>query len=398
MSSRSVDFQGHCGVRAANLRKNSSNVSRRVIARYWIASNDFLTSPKTSKAMNLTTKALILLMSTFGGSSVEAQTVYAIIACPTIQSGGSNDNETNHAGALSAKLISQTLSPLGDDVKLIDLTGIDYSGERVLNAISSCPAGPSDTIFVYVMGHGSYDPSNRWTIVVDNNMRSGRRLVRGDLTRALRSRDVRLGVLVTESCAGISNDPEVISAIRRIMTPRVVTAYGDQPESPEEVMRRLFLKERGTVDLAASEVTQFALFNADGPFFLRSLCATLNSNTGNGSWEEVFSHTKQMLSDATKGQQKPVAISLPANTGANRASLGISAKAIDAQVILTKILPNTPASRIGLEVNDIIERINHAPISTTGELLEAVKRSPETAELVINRDGNRLTFFVRLSR
>jgi hypothetical protein len=204
--------------------------------------------------------------------------------------------------------------------------------------------------------------------------------------------------LVTESCAGISNDPEVISAIRRIMTPRVVTAYGDEPESPEEVMRRLFLKERGTVDLAASEVTQFAMFNADGPFFLRSLCAALQSSARNGSWEEVFSHTKQMLSDATRGQQKPVAISLPANTGSNRASLGISAKAIDAQVILTKILPNTPASRIGLEVNDVIERINHAPIRTTGELLEAVKRSPETAELVINRDGNRLTFFVRLSR
>lgn len=315
--------------------------------------------------MNLTTKALILLMSTFGGSTVEAQTVYAIIACPTVQTGGPDDAETNRAGAISTKLVSKMLEPLRNDMRTIELSGRDYSGSKVLDAISNCPAGPQDTIFVYLMGHGSFDPNNRWTIVVDNDLRSGRRLVRGDVTRALRTRNLRLGILITESCAGVSNDSKTKDAVRRIMTPRTVTAYGDEPESQTQMMRRLFLQESGTVDLAASEVTQYAQFNADGPFFLRGIFATLQSNVGNSSWEQVFSNTQHMLNDATKGSQKPVAISLPANTGSNRVALGISAKAIDGQVFLTKILPGTPASRIGLELDDVIERINQSPIRTT---------------------------------
>jgi hypothetical protein len=346
----------------------------------------------------LTTNALLLMLTSFGGSRVEAQTVYAIIACPTVQTGGSDDAETNRAGAISTKLVSNMLEPLGNDVRTIDLSGRDYSGSKVLDAISNCPAGPQDTIFVYLMGHGSFDPKNRWTIVVDNDLRSGRRLVRGDVTRALRTRNVRLGILLTESCAGVSDDPEIKDSVRRIMTPRTVTAYGDEPESQTQMMRRLFLQESGTVDLAASEVTQYAQFNADGPFFLRGIFATLQSNAGNGSWEQVFSNTQQMLSDATKGSQKPVAISLPANTGSNRVTLGISAKASDGQVFLTKILPGTPASRIGLEIDDVIERINQSPVRTTGELLDAIKRSPDTAVLTVNRGGNKLTFRVRLSR
>lgn len=346
----------------------------------------------------LAANALLLLLTSFGDSRAEAQAVYAIIACPTVQTGGSDDTGTNRAGAISTKLVSKILEPLGNDVRTIDLSGRDYSSSKVLDAISNCPAGPQDTIFVYLVGHGSFDPKNRWTIIVDNDFRNGRRLVRGDVTRALRTRNVRLGILITESCAGVSDDPAIKDTVRRIMTPRTVTAYGDEPESQTQMMRRLFLQESGTVDLAASEVTQYAGFNADGPYFLRSIYTTLQSNAGNGSWEQVFANTKQLLSDVTKGAQKPVAISLPANTGSNRAALGISAKAIDGQVFLTKILPGTPASRIGLEIDDVIERINQSPIRTTGELLDAIKRSPDTAELTVNRGGNKLTFRVRLSR
>lgn len=349
-----------------------------------------------SKSIVFTT--LLFFSSSFFGSRVEAQTAYVIIACPTKQAGGGTDAETNRAGKLSKNMILQLLKPLGSKVKAIDLTGDSYSGPKVLEAIAQCPAGRKDTIFVYVMGHGSYDPKNRWSIVVDNDLRSGRRLVRGDITRTLRSRNVRLGILLTESCAGISNDPSTVEQVRRIMTPRVRAAYGDEPESQSQVLHRLFFKNSGTVDLAASEVTQYANFNSEGPFFLRSVCAALNSNSGNASWSDVFSNSLRMVNAVSKGKQKPVAISLPSNTGTNRASLGVSAKGYDRKIYVTKVLPNSPASRIGLQANDVIKQINANPIRTTGELLDTIKRSPAVAELTINRGGTEMLFRVRLSR
>lgn len=331
-------------------------------------------------------------------ANAAAQTVHAIIACPTIQRGG-NDVATNRCGRKAKEIVRQMLSPLGSRVRTIDLSGNRYSSANVLASIRNCNAGPNDTIFVYVLGHGHFNPTNRWSIGVGNNYHNNTPLIRGDATRELRKRNVRLGILITESCAVIAeNDPATVAAVNRILNRQVAMTRSDPVSTPEESLRNLFLRKRGTVDIAASSVRQGAAFDHNGPYLLRSIRSTLASQQVCHSWDQLFKRVRSQVRSMVEKPQDPIAISLPSIAGTNKVSLGVSAKASNGRVFVSSVLQGTPAMRSGLQVNDVVESINQQSIRTTTQFLDAVNRSPTTLQMVVNRRGSRIHFNIRLSR
>lgn len=66
-------------------------------------------------------------------------------------------------------------------------------------ALQSCPAGSDDTIVVYWSGHGAFKDNEHY--LVTNN---GTEIKRSEILDALKTKNVRLSVLLSDACA---NEP-----------------------------------------------------------------------------------------------------------------------------------------------------------------------------------------------
>jgi len=69
--------------------------------------------------------------------------------------------------------------------------------KNLVDAVNSCPAGADDSIVVYWSGHGGYDNDEHLLLTSDKKGK----LRRADLLDALKAKNVRLVVLLTDACA-----------------------------------------------------------------------------------------------------------------------------------------------------------------------------------------------------
>lgn len=87
-------------------------------------------------------------------------------------------------------------SGFGTAVFRTEDSGIDVL-KNLMDAVKSCPAGTDDTIVVYWSGHGGYDNDEHLLSTSDKK----NTLKRADLLTAMKAKNVRLLVLLTDTCA-----------------------------------------------------------------------------------------------------------------------------------------------------------------------------------------------------
>ncbi|MGI8501780.1 MAG: PDZ domain-containing protein, partial [Hassallia sp.] len=71
--------------------------------------------------------------------------------------------------------------------------------------------------------------------------------------------------------------------------------------------------------------------------------------------------------------------------------------AADRGIIIVRVIPNSPAGRIGLRAGDVIQQINNQPVNTTEEIQQILEKNGLNKNLQIQvlRNGQNLQFTVQ---
>ncbi|MDD3587998.1 MAG: caspase family protein [Thermoguttaceae bacterium] len=183
--------------------------------------------------------------------------------------------------------------------------------DDILEAIEHCPAGSNDTIFFYWCGHGAFDEGGHFLWMPKN--RGQRAMRRSEILNALKRKNPRLVVFITESCHVIQPFPGQASAPSAPSAPPCT-------EVPP-LFQTLFFEYAGVVDVNSSSPGQSsgANENGGGPFTycLSSMFQNMSDQTW--SWKEVFNSIDSIISEKCSGSdssiQKVYIWSLPEGTG-----------------------------------------------------------------------------------
>jgi|GEM_PF-3460804 hypothetical protein len=138
--------------------------------------------------------------------------------------------------------------------------------------------------------------------------------------------DIRLGVLIGESCGSIApkNREQVENIVGRDI-PQTATG-GHRGDSDSRLVCNLLLGQRGFVDFTSARAGEGASgSHIDGPDF--TFCfhqAIVQRSAENLDWDQVFDITKAKLICKSNGKQVPVAMATPSIVSRNKALLEIS--------------------------------------------------------------------------
>ena len=319
----------------------------------------------------------VLLLSLVSWSSpLRAQVIHAILCVPTSYAAGSEDKnlKTSLAGTRAKNVVQQMFADVPrEQLHLQILDEENYRSDLLIDAIRQIRPRANDVIFVYCVGHGGFDPNNRYGIVV-NNSDERISMRRSDISKEIRRFDVRLGILFTESCAAYH--PSHAPDVRRIVgAPRVAQSSAPVRKAMPPVIDALFMKERGFVDIAAAKVGTTASFSLEaGPHFTASFADVVENNkNGRLNWDQVF-HLAVARLKAYDTRQIPIVFATPSIVKRNKATMDMSVRAIDGTVRVCEVDDNGNAQTAGFQLDDVIVAIEDDRIATTGQYLLAMDR------------------------
>ncbi|TVP96817.1 MAG: PDZ domain-containing protein [Planctomycetaceae bacterium] len=329
------------------------------------------------------------------GQPVLAQVVHAVLCVPTeFRAQSAQANASTNAGSQGGlRHIRSILDYLPEDkLRITELIGDDYAAETLLSTIRGLRVSADDTVFVYVIAHGLFDSDQRFMLHV-SNLAYPPSIARERIVKEVRSHDVRLGIIITESCAKFNR--MVKEDIDRIFggTPR--TATSDRRKDAPELVKHLFLRERGHVDFLGATAGQVAgYYSSTGPIFTKALEETVQRRLQQRlSWDAVFLEARQVVWRKTNRAQTPLATATPKHVKRNLAIFDMAVKGSDRKVVIAVVDKGGNIERIGLKPNDVILSINENTITTTGQYLVVVDRLRlgDVVRFQIGRGGTRFS-------
>lgn len=168
-------------------------------------------------------------------------------------------------------------------VNKIVLKGKDATEQKVKSTISSLSISPDDIFMVYFSGHGGMDSKGTFLVT-----REGAFLYRVDLENAVKSKNARLKILITDAC---SNDIEGIAAARSFRTSR-----SSLDGKFDEIYKKLFGEYQGFMSLSASSEGEYAWSddNYGGYFTYYFIKEGLTKSPAN-TWDEIFNSSRQKV-------------------------------------------------------------------------------------------------------
>jgi hypothetical protein len=378
---------------------------------------------------------LILLASLFcQATDADAQRVHLLVAGDTLDQniGKSVDSDLDNIVATFFILLRD------GQLEHARLAGDAVSAENVLKAIQRFRVMPDEAMVFYWAGHGAYDKLGPYL-----QMPRGGSLYRSTLLGAMKRKQARLTVLLTDCCNVYSDATAGM--------PRVAPASPDPRRKTSPLFDELFCKSRGVVDVNAAAQGEVALGTKDGGLFTLSLAYIMpgkklaDEKADESGIEEAFGvfwrdsqkrSSWQAVIQASRGQvqelfaqlnpngliardgrayhkQTVVAWSLPEpprpQPPVDRGSrFGVDAVDNGGQgVRVVRVWPDYPGTQatevggnrlIPLQPGDVILSINGRRIGGTKDYWDAVKGSPLMMQFTIReiRDGQRRNLRVKL--
>ncbi len=298
-----------------------------------------------------------------------------------------------------------------------DITGNRVTRAHVLDRLKNMPVGADDTVFFYYSGHGAVLEN------VDHALTTtGGDILRSEVRSAIRAKNPRLAIIVTDCCANVVRRP-----------PRPSAPAGQAPALPREQVppiRSLLLGHRGIVDILSSAVGESSWCTKEsGGFFTAALVQGLESPfahdfdldlDGFVEWSEFFPYLRsrtmwqyrgfrddQLIATANdrpvvqallkQPNQTPRALALGqrddgvSTRGHDSGNLGITYQVVQlgdrlgAKVIRPPVA-GSPAAAIGLEPGDLIYEIDGLPIR---HFVDVLNHNGKTSLSFVNVRTNR---------
>lgn len=348
--------------------------------------------------------AIFFLLSVSAG----AQTIHLIIAADLrggdyASDSGASWRQGIACDAENIKSVFLAQVPFRN-FRLTEICCEDVTPESILESVKSLEVEPNDTIVFYYSGHAAYDDQRDTGHYFQLMARDGKptALARTDVLRAMSDKKPRLNVLLTDCCNVFADLP-----VREPSVPR----GANRPADFSPLMRRLFLAPTGTVDITSSGIGEMSFVDSSGKN--RGSCFTWplvqllreNENRRDLNWNsflelltesvreafvECFPDGCQLQGMPKQTTQTVHAFELPSDGPGGLPRFGARVLSIrPSGVRLTEIAPNSPAQIAGLQIGDVIVRINGKVIENETDYSASVDRSP--AEMLVEyQDQNKV--------
>ncbi|EMI53516.1 peptidase C14 caspase catalytic subunit p20 [Rhodopirellula sallentina SM41] len=259
------------------------------------------------------------------------------------------------------------------------------SRDSILGAVNSLQVTPrQDSVVFYYSGHGAFDKAKGHFLSLPNHQE----LLRSELQLALINQEPRSALLVTDCCAGGARFQGVPKAVYA-----EVKAAQIAP-----ILDHLLFKRSGFIDITSSKPGELSITRGDGKGslftypFVRYLDRNARQNIG---WQEIISDLEQEVQNDfsrvtkskgidTNGDREPDQFKQTVHPFVLTPRLGLKAEAKSSTLVVTQVIPLSPAFHAGLEVGDHILEINGTALSSESSYSNAVDSSPHQMTLKVH--------------
>jgi hypothetical protein len=326
--------------------------------------------------------ALLLALAGLASSgSAQAANLHLIIAADTSQEAGLGGDVL--ADKNSVKQLFQQQVPANRlDVHVLDRSQMSPTG--ILQAVQNLKVAPrEDSVVFYYTGHGAFDKSKGHFFSLPNRQQ----LLRSQLRDALIKQEPKTAVMITDCCA---------AGARFRGTPKALTAKAGPPViSP--LLKYLLFEQSGYISITSSKPGEVSLTRGDGKgsVFTYPFVKYLDANRDNVlSWDKIIDDVKVTVQNdfdrVTKrkgvdsnGDNRPDQWTQTVHPFVLTPRLGMRVQEQNGNLVITEVVPLSPAFHAGLEVGDHLLAINEQPLRTEREYDAAVDNSPRQMVLKV---------------
>ncbi|MDR2704249.1 MAG: caspase family protein [Planctomycetaceae bacterium] len=340
---------------------------------------------------------IFLFLQSNIGLCLDNAKVYLLLAIDSGQA--DNVGTTVVADGINVRQLFEDNIP-ANRLNVRNIADSNLSEIKILDSINNVPAQKDDCIILYYSGHGAFDERQGHYF----QMQNGTSPLRSTFLNALKAKDVRLVVFITDCCNVQANIPAPKTGSGGLMSTDKTAIF-----SP--LFRTLFLESQGLADITAAKIGQcsFIYGKADkrGSIFTWQLCRILeHEKNTQKNWQTIFdmvavASNRDFRNENPKGveippdrkiqrEMNPFQWSLPETKTINelprqRKKLGVRAEntPFGDGVKIIDILPNSAGEQAGLHITDTIIEINGQPVRNEEDYVRAVSTSPATMQIKV---------------
>lgn len=342
-------------------------------------------------------KKLLILMAIVLPTIVSAQTIHWLTFIdttdPNVGKIDVNGREVlyNHF----VNVVNAAVKEKGYKANIQDVYGTALSPKKCVDIISNLNVASNDVVIFYYIGHGTHGTvgGDVWPMMFMAQDDPNKLIPLKWVHDQLKAKGAKLTATIGMCC-------NVYQPIKRSSTPSFSVNYGNTylTDTEKESIQKMFLENKGDFLLSSASPGQSSV-GGDTPlgpmdFFTCVLVRAFEEYAYSGEleWGGLFGVVKDVINEATGGQQTPIFVS-----NLSKASAAPTPVPTPAPVVVTPPSP-TPAAvasinqewlnRLGVALDNLIDvrQLENARISQATEL-EKIFTSNATVK-VMSQDGN----------
>jgi hypothetical protein len=234
--------------------------------------------------------------------SAQAARVHVLIVGDTLDPTVGHDVERDIDGMNRLFIL---LGDHGADKRLIQpitLTDNDCNPVSILRSLDNLKTQPDDTVVFYYSGHGARDEKHGDFIDIPRLQNKGKLLrsaIQGRFSQWLETRQIRLGIIITEMCNQLTILPPVA----------FVAPSAQGPWIRKLIFESLFIYSSGLLDINSADINQIALdippettddkrftTGYHGAIFTQSYCEFISNHIGDLlNWDVVLNGVQDKM-------------------------------------------------------------------------------------------------------
>lgn len=296
----------------------------------------------------------------------------------------------------------------GKRLNVVDLPMNGLSSEAFFQTIEKLEINSHDTVMFYYSGHGAYNYTKGTQVFTLSN---GEYVSRADLMKALRQKEARLTILVSDCCNVVVDIP-------------IAPAQGTRPGGSCPGLTQLFFAEKGELDITSSRIAEVSLCTETTGLFTTYFLEFLKENrtNPNAKWKDMQDYIQPKMTVYFKkvlenenieyidlSRLGPILRGLPSKQYDQRMyiyacpnmPLRFGAGVIydpDQGIVVRGVVPDTPAWRANIGKGDILLEINGSALQQLGDYDILINYSPQDMKLRVRRaNGSEENLEVKLA-